>query len=142
MNTEIRPIQTHREYRAVEQLQREVWGLEEVEVVPDHLLLTAHKNGGLVLGAYDTSSGDEGGQMIGFVFGFVGLSSDGSAKHCSHMTGVAPDCQNQNLGYHLKMAQREHVLAHGGSIEVIEGLEGGAHLRVILPAASQEEENA
>jgi predicted GNAT superfamily acetyltransferase len=113
MDIEIRPIHTHDEYRGVEQLQREVWGLEEVEVVPDHLLLTAHKNGGLVLGAFDTSSGDEGGQLIGFVFGFVGLSSDGGVKHCSHMTGVAPDCQNQKLGYRLKLAQREHVLAQG-----------------------------
>jgi predicted GNAT superfamily acetyltransferase len=111
MNIEIRPIHTHDEYRGVEQLQREVWGLEEVEVVPDHLLLTAHKNGGLVLGAFDTSSGDENGQLVGFVFGFVGLSPDGRLKHCSHMAGVAPDCQNQNLGYRLKLAQREQVLA-------------------------------
>jgi two-component system sensor histidine kinase GlrK len=29
---------------------------------------------------------------------------------------------------------REHVLAHGGSIEVIDTPEGGAHLRVLLPA--------
>jgi predicted GNAT superfamily acetyltransferase len=113
MNIEIRPIHAHHEYRGVEQLQRKVWGLEEVEVVPDHLLLTAHRNGGLVLGAFDTSSGDEGGRLVGFVFGFVGLSPDGGLKHCSHMTGVAPDWQNQNLGYHLKLAQREQVLAQG-----------------------------
>jgi predicted GNAT superfamily acetyltransferase len=113
MKIEIRPIHTHNEYRGVEQLQRRVWGLEEVEVVPDHLLLTAHKNGGLVLGAFDTSSGDEGGRLVGFVFGFVGLSPDGRLKHCSHMTGVVPDCQNQNLGYRLKLAQREQVLAQG-----------------------------
>jgi predicted GNAT superfamily acetyltransferase len=113
MNIEIRPIHTHDEYRGVERLQRQVWGLEEVEVVPDHLLLTAHKNGGLVLGAFDISSGEEGGQLVGFVFGFVGLSPDGGLKHCSHMTGVAPDCQNQNLGYRLKLAQREQVLAQG-----------------------------
>jgi predicted GNAT superfamily acetyltransferase len=113
MNTEIRPIQAHEEYRAVEQLQREVWGLEEVEVVPDHLLLTAHKNGGLVLGAFEISPQGEGERLIGFVFGFVGLSPQGGVKHCSHMTGVAPNYQNQNLGYRLKLAQREHVLAQG-----------------------------
>jgi len=113
MDVETRLIQTHEEYRAVEQLQRDVWGLEEVEVVPDHLLLTAQKNGGLVLGAFDLSSGSKGGQLVGFVFGLVGLSPDGRIKHCSHMTGVAPDYQNQNLGYHLKLAQREHVLMQG-----------------------------
>jgi predicted GNAT superfamily acetyltransferase len=113
MDVEIRLVQSHEEYRAVEQIQREVWGLEEVEVVPDHLLVTAQKNGGLVLGAFDLSSGQKGGQLVGFVFGLVGLSPDGKIKHCSHMTGVAPDYQNQNLGYHLKLAQREHVLMQG-----------------------------
>ena len=113
MDIRIRAIQSHDEYRAVEQLQREVWGLEEVEVVPDHLLLTAQKNGGLLLGAFDVSSGSEEGQLVGFVFGFVGLSPNGEVKHCSHMAGVAPAYQNQKLGYRLKLAQREQVLAQG-----------------------------
>jgi predicted GNAT superfamily acetyltransferase len=113
MTHEIRLIQTHQEYRAVEQLQRDVWGLEEVEVVPDHLLLTAQKNGGLVLGAFAPSPGNGGEQLVGFVFGFAGLSDSGQVKHCSHMTGVAPGCRNQKLGYRLKLAQREHILAQG-----------------------------
>jgi two-component system sensor histidine kinase GlrK len=37
---------------------------------------------------------------------------------------------------------REHVLAHGGSIEVVPRTEPGAHLRVILPACQQEEVHA
>ncbi len=113
MAIEIRPIRTKDEYRAVEQLQRQVWGLDDVEIVPDHLLLTAQKNGGLVLGAFDASPGEENEQLAGFVFGFAGLSPDGRLKHCSHMTGVAPAYQNQSLGYRLKLAQREHVLAQG-----------------------------
>lgn len=113
MTVQIRPIQTHEEYRAVEQLQREVWGLPEVDVVPDHLLLTAQKNGGLVLGAFDTPPGVENQRLVGFVFGFPGLLPDGRAKHCSHMAGVAPAYQNQNVGYLLKLAQRDHVLAQG-----------------------------
>jgi predicted GNAT superfamily acetyltransferase len=113
MNIEIGPIQTHDEFRAVEQLQRQVWGLEDIEIVPDHLLLTAQKNGGLVLGAFDASPGGESKQLVGFVFGFAGLSPGGQLKHCSHMAGVAPAYQNRNLGYRLKLAQREHVMAQG-----------------------------
>ncbi|MEJ2557515.1 MAG: hypothetical protein P8186_15060 [Anaerolineae bacterium] len=113
MAIEIRPIRTKDEYRAVEQLQRQVWGLEDAEIVPDHLLLTAQKNGGLVLGAFDISPGGEDEQLVGFVFGFAGLSPAGRLKHCSHMTGVAPAYQNRRLGYRLKLAQREHVLAQG-----------------------------
>lgn len=113
MDIQIRLIQTHEEYRAVEYLQREVWGLEDVEIVPDHMLLTAQKNGGLVLGAFDTPPTGKGERLVGFVFGFAGLSPNGKVKHCSHMAGVAPGYQNRNLGYRLKLAQREHVLAQG-----------------------------
>ena len=113
---QIRPIQTHDEYRAVEQLQREVWNLEDVKVAPDHLLIAAQKNGGVVLGAFDVAAGQEEGRLIGFVFGFVGLTADGRVQHCSHMAGVAPAYQSQNVGYRLKLAQREHVLGQGISL--------------------------
>ena len=108
----IRPIQTHEEYRAVERLQREIWGLQEVEVVPDHLLITVQKNGGLVLGAFEaTPEGEE--RLVGFVFGFLGRTPEGRLKHCSHMAGVVPGLRDRNIGYRLKCAQREHVLAQG-----------------------------
>jgi predicted GNAT superfamily acetyltransferase len=113
MAVEIRPIQAHDEYLAVEQLQREVWGLADVEIVPNHLLLTAQKNGGVLLGAFDVPPAGGKEQLVGFVFGFIGLSPGGGVKHCSHMTGVAPAYQSQNLGYRLKLAQRQHVLAQG-----------------------------
>jgi len=112
MEVVIRPLQTHDEYRAAERLQREVWGLHDVDVVPDHLLITAQKNGGLVLGAFE-SLPDGGERLVGFVFGFVGLTPEGRVKHCSHMAGVVPGRQDRNIGYRLKRAQREHVLARG-----------------------------
>lgn len=117
MAIEIRPLHSVPEYRAVEQLQREIWGLDDVEIVPDHVLLTAQKNGGLVLGAFDVQpeTGEE--QLIGFVFGFLGLTPEGQIKHCSHIAGVAPAYQNQNVGYRLKLAQRDFVLRQG--IELI-----------------------
>ncbi len=117
MPIEIRPVQSIPEYRAIEQLQREIWGLDDVEIVPDHVLLTAHKNGGLVLGAFDVQPATGEERLIGFVFGFLGLTPEGRLKHCSHIAGVAPAYQNQNVGYRLKLAQREFVLGQG--IELI-----------------------
>jgi predicted GNAT superfamily acetyltransferase len=96
------------EFHQCEDLQRRVWGMEDLSVVPLHLLLTARKNGGLVLGAFD-----EQGTMVGFVFGFLGMTGQGQVKHCSHMAGVLPQYQGQQVGYRLKLAQREHVLAQG-----------------------------
>lgn len=113
MTIEIRTVDTHDEYRAVEQLQREAWGLDDDEVVPAHVLLTVQKSGGLLLGAFETEPQGAGQRLVGFVFGFVGLLPDGRLKHCSHMTGVTPASRNRNVGYRLKLAQRRRVLAQG-----------------------------
>jgi predicted GNAT superfamily acetyltransferase len=103
----IHPLTTHDEIFAVEQLQRDAWGVPEVDVVPLHMLITPPRHGGLLLGAFD------GERLAGFVFGFLGLTHDGRLKHCSHMAGVHPDYRDQGVGYSLKLAQREHVLAQG-----------------------------
>ena len=103
----IRPLTTHAEIFAVEQLQRDAWGVPEVDVVPLHMLITPPRHGGLLLGAFD------GDRLAGFVFGFLGLTADGRLKHCSHMAGVHPDYRDHGVGYHLKLAQRDHVLAQG-----------------------------
>ena len=52
-------------------------------------------------------------RLVGFVAGFTGLREDGRFKHASHMMGIHPDFQGQNIGYRLKLAQRQTVLAAG-----------------------------
>lgn len=111
MAIEIRPVQTEDEYHAVEQLQRDIWGAPETEIVGFETLMIAHKNGGVMFGAFDTSGAEE--RMIGFVFGFVGLTADRRVKHCSHIAGVLPAYRDRNVGYALKLKQRESVLAQG-----------------------------
>jgi predicted GNAT superfamily acetyltransferase len=111
MAIEIRPVKTEDEYHAVEQLQRDIWGAQDIEIVAFETLMTAHKNGGVMLGAFDT--GKDENPMIGFVFGFVGLTADGRVKHCSHIAGVLPDYRDRNVGYALKLKQRELVLGQG-----------------------------
>jgi predicted GNAT superfamily acetyltransferase len=103
----IHPLTTHDEIFAVEQLQRDAWGVPEVDVVPLHMLITPPRHGGLLLGAFD------GERLAGFVFGFLGLTADGRLKHCSHMAGVHPDYRDHGVGYQLKLAQREHAMAQG-----------------------------
>lgn len=107
-----RRIETHEEYRAVEDLQAQVWGSDARDIVPLHLLLTASKNGGLTLGAFDTDLTPPD-NLIGFVFGFVGLTPEGQVKHCSHMLGVLPQRRDRGIGEELKRRQRDYVLAQG-----------------------------
>jgi len=103
-------------FHACEEVQKRAWGMDDILVVPMHLLITAQKNGGLVLGAFN-----EEGEMVGFLFGFLGvrqaLPSDervaARLKHCSHMMGIVPEYQAKGIGYQLKLKQGEHVYSQG-----------------------------
>lgn len=105
-NIAIREIQTFAELRAVEELQKEVWGVPDLDVVPLTHLIAAKAAGGVLLGAFDRET------LVGFVYGFV-AQEDGEIAHHSHMLAVKTAYRNFNLGYKLKLAQREAVLAQG-----------------------------
>lgn len=117
----IRALKTIEECHEVEVLQRRAWiDIDAIDVTPAHMLLTLAKNGGVVLGAFATIDGRE--QMIGFVFGFLGTREGHygpeapaavKLKHCSHQLAVLPEWQSQNVGYQLKVAQRESVRGQG-----------------------------
>ncbi len=109
----IRPLATHADFHACEEIQRLVWQDSELEIVPLHMLLSVARYGGAALGAFD------GDKMIGFAFGFLGTSERYTPeapaavrlKHCSHMLAVLPEWQNRGVGYALKLAQREAARA-------------------------------
>ena len=110
----LRPLETTEEFHAVEEVQRAVWPGSELEVLPLHLLTTVAHNGGLVLGAF------HGQRLVGFLFGFLGTDEAQSSrpalarlKHCSHQLGVLPEYRGQQIGYQLKLAQRDFVSAQG-----------------------------
>lgn len=102
----VREIDGTAEVRAVEQLQKEVWKIPDLDVVPFTQLVAARAAGGVLLGAFD------GDSLIGFVYGFVGYER-GHMTHHSHMLAVRPAYRNLNVGYKLKHAQREFVLRQG-----------------------------
>ncbi|MEZ4593231.1 MAG: GNAT family N-acetyltransferase [Chloroflexota bacterium] len=105
---EIKPITDAAGCTAVEQLQIAAWKMSDpLEAVPSHMLLTFHKNGGVLLGAY------AGERLVGFVAGFVGWLGHGRFKHASHLMGVHPEFQGQGIGEQLKLAQRQVVQGQG-----------------------------
>ena len=102
----IRDIESVSDLRAVEVLQKEVWGCADLDVVPLTLLIAGKEVGATLVGAYDGST------LIGFVYGFTGYEH-GHVTHHSHMLAVRPEYRKQQLGFKLKLAQRERVLAQG-----------------------------
>lgn len=102
----IRDIDAVAEMHAVEELQKEVWGIPDIEVVPVSQLTAAKHAGGVLIGAFDRE------MMVGFAYGFVGHEF-GTTVHHSHMLAVRPEYRAHDLGFRLKAAQRERVLAQG-----------------------------
>ena len=105
-NITIRAIESVAEMRAVEDLQQKVWGISEREIVSFMMFIPTLAVGGVLLGAWD------GADLVGFSYGFIGHENGRVILH-SDMLGVRPAYRDQQLGYRLKLAQREHALAQG-----------------------------
>lgn len=104
---ETRPLRSWEEYRAAEDLQREVWGEDFSELAPASLLKIGQRLGGVSSGAFHPEEG-----LVGFVFGLTGLE-DGEPVHWSHMLAVRAGFRGRGLGLRLKEHQRELLLSRG-----------------------------
>ncbi len=109
---ETRQLSTHAEMRDAVRLQQEIWGFEEVELIPLRMFVVASKVGGQVLGAFD------GDRMVGFCLAVPGLKPGGKTYLHSHMLGVLPDYRDAGVGRQLKLEQRREALTRG--IDLIE----------------------
>ncbi len=103
---EIRACTGIEEYQRCVELQREVWGFADVELVPKDIIAAIAMAGGQVFGAFN------GKEMIGFLLGFPGYQ-DGRAHLHSHMLAVLPSYRDQGVGRQLKLKQREEALSRG-----------------------------
>lgn len=92
--------------RQIEELQREIWGVSDLDVLPALALRPQKAVGAILMGAFAE------GRMIGFVFGFPGILNGETIIH-SDMLGVSSAYRSQSIGYLLKCAQREAALALG-----------------------------
>jgi predicted GNAT superfamily acetyltransferase len=108
----VRPLKEHAEFADAVELQRLIWGFEEVELLPVRLFVTALKVGGQALGAYD------GERLVGFCLAIPGIGAGGKSYLHSHMLGVLPQYRDAGVGRRLKLAQRDDALARG--IELVE----------------------
>jgi predicted GNAT superfamily acetyltransferase len=111
-NIEIRQLDQLEEFAAVVRLQREIWGYDDVELLPQRLFVVADKIGGQVLGAFD------GAKMVAFCLGIPGLKAGGKYYIHSHMLGVLPEYRNTGVGRRLKLEQR--LWALNRDVELIE----------------------
>jgi predicted GNAT superfamily acetyltransferase len=109
---EIRQLFQLEEFEEVLRLQKEIWGFDDIELLPLRFLVVVSKVGGHIFGAFD------GARMIGFCFAIPGIKRDSRPYLHSHMLGVLPEYRNASVGRMLKLRQRDDAIARG--IELIE----------------------
>jgi predicted GNAT superfamily acetyltransferase len=107
----VRRCEAESELMACVELQKEVWGFSDAEMVPLRLFIVAQKIGGQVLGAFD------GNELVGFALGIPGVRGRHPYLH-SHMLAVRMNYRNTGIGRRIKLFQRQDALEHG--FELIE----------------------
>lgn len=111
---QIRPLSTLDEMRVAVELQRVYWGDNLESVIPAHMLLSLANYGGHVLAALD------GDVMVGVLVGFLGTSTQETNRPAmanlqlvSKRMVVLPAYRNRDIGYRLKLTQRDLAVKQG-----------------------------
>jgi len=112
----IRALETVEEIAQAERIQRVAWTMSDLDIIPTHALHAMEHNGAVLLGAFEDD------KVIGFVFGVLGMEENPNRldqvaaarlKMYSVIAGVLPEYQKHDIGYRLKMAQRDFALRIG-----------------------------
>jgi predicted GNAT superfamily acetyltransferase len=103
---QIRECTTIDEFDSCIRLQREVFGLPELEISPRRHLIVSRQAGGWTLGAFVAE------QLVGFVHHMAAVREQRVFGY-SHMMAVAREYQNQGVGAQLKWSQRDRAINEG-----------------------------
>ena len=100
----IAPFRNLADYKICEDIQREVWNSEDIDVIPASMLLESYRSGGILLGAYSNL-----GDLIGFVFSLLATEKKVPVQH-SCLLAVRIAYRNFDIGFKLKAAQRKEAM--------------------------------
>jgi predicted GNAT superfamily acetyltransferase len=103
----IRAASRPADFEACVRMQREVWGLSDLEITSTVQLVATVHAGGLLLLAEGAA-----GTTVGFCYAFAGLEGREPYLH-SDMLAVRPAARGHGVGSRLKWAQREEALHRG-----------------------------
>ncbi len=129
----IREAASHHDLDEVTRIQREVWNIEDIEIVGRIQLKASQHAGGSVLVAEA-----EDGTIGGFAYAFPAFIDQKVFWH-SDMLAVRPRFRGTGMGQHLKWGQREHALRLGVSriTWTFDPMQAGnAHLNIELLGAT------
>jgi predicted GNAT superfamily acetyltransferase len=89
------------------ELEREVWHDDDIGIMPIRLYMISKTCNAPTIGAFDAA-----GRLVGFVHTSLALLGRHVAYH-SHLAAVVESLRHREIGYRMKLAQREHALLVG-----------------------------
>jgi len=101
----LRPITSVEDVDALLAVERATWG-DQVRT-PSEMVLALAESGNVPMGA------ETGGELIGFVLGWIGVNPEDGLHVHSHQLAAMPDRRHRGVGYALKLAQRAQALDAG-----------------------------
>ncbi|MHA1864883.1 MAG: GNAT family N-acetyltransferase [Candidatus Heimdallarchaeaceae archaeon] len=109
MSSEIifKEIEDEESFSKIENIEREAWGMPDLELVPRRLFKATKRSGAVLIGAYDRD------ELIGYVWGWIGNLPEYGFFIYSHHNAVKKAYQNLGLGFKLKIEQRKWAIKKG-----------------------------
>jgi predicted GNAT superfamily acetyltransferase len=103
----IRECVSFEDFQQCIELERAVWKDEDIGIMPIRLYMISRACQAPTIGAFD-----ENGKLVGFVHTMLGLMGRNVIYH-SHLAAVLEDLRHQDIGFRMKLAQREAAIGAG-----------------------------
>ena len=88
-------------------LERAVWKDDDLGIMPIRLYMISKACNAPTIGAFESS-----GRLVGFVHTMIALMDSHHVYH-SHLAAVREDLRHKDIGYKMKLAQRQHAVKAG-----------------------------
>jgi predicted GNAT superfamily acetyltransferase len=103
----IRECSSVADFKQCIELERAVWKDDDIGIMPIRLYMISKACNAPTIGAFESS-----GQLVGFVHTMIALIDNHVVYH-SHLAAVIENLRHKDIGYRMKLAQRQHAINAG-----------------------------
>jgi len=103
----IRECSSTDDFQQCIELERAVWKDDDLGLMPIRLYMISKACNAPTFGAFEPT-----GRLVGFVHTMIAMMDKHVIYH-SHLAAVREDLRHKDIGYRMKLAQREHALEAG-----------------------------
>ncbi|MFY9556432.1 MAG: hypothetical protein WAV47_17090 [Blastocatellia bacterium] len=107
LDINIRECSSIEDFQQCVELERAVWKDDDLGIMPVRLYMISKACNAPTIGAFDSS-----GRLVGFVHTMIALMS-GHVVYHSHLAAVVEDLRHKDIGFRMKLAQRQHAVDAG-----------------------------